>query len=95
VAYGATKGALLSMTRALAREMGRRGFRFNAVVPGHFDSELAEGLRDSQRQQIVRRTPLGRLAEMDDIVPAVRFLFSPGARFIAGQAIVVDGGFTS
>jgi 3-oxoacyl-[acyl-carrier protein] reductase len=93
--YGASKAALDSMTRSLAREMGHKGFRINAVLPGHFDSRLSSGLDAEQRNQIIRRTPLGRLADTDDIVPVVEFLLSEESRFVTGQCIVVDGGLTA
>jgi 3-oxoacyl-[acyl-carrier protein] reductase len=93
-AYSASKGGIDAMTRALAREMGPKGFRVNSVQPGFFDSELSRGLTGSQREQIVRRTPLGRLARTEDIVPVVRFLLSDAAGFVTGQCIVVDGGIT-
>jgi 3-oxoacyl-[acyl-carrier protein] reductase len=92
--YSASKGALNSMTKALAREMGGRGFRFNAVLPGYFDSEMSKGMEESKRKQITRRTPLGRLASTDDICPLVGFLLSDASRFITGQLIAVDGGLT-
>lgn len=92
--YSATKGALNSMTTSLARESGGKGFRFNAVLPGYFDSEMSEGMPAEKKHQIIRRTPLGRLAKTDDITPIVEFLLSDNARFITGQLIAVDGGFT-
>jgi 3-oxoacyl-[acyl-carrier protein] reductase len=94
-AYSATKGAVNSMTRSLAREMGERGFRFNAVLPGYFLSDLSKGMPDKQKEKIVRRTPMGRLAETSDICPLIEFLLSDGSKFITGQEIAVDGGLTA
>jgi len=93
--YGATKGALVSMTKALARELGPKGFRFTAVLPGYIDTDMSNTLSARQREQIVRRTPLGRLATVGDIVPVVRFLLSSEAAFITGETIVVDGGLSA
>lgn len=93
--YSATKGALGSLTRSLAREMGSKGFRFNVVLPGFIETDMSSKLTTSQRDQIIRRTPLGRLGVVEDIAPVVRFLLSEDARFITGQEIVVDGGLTA
>ena len=93
--YSATKGALGSLTRSLAREMGGKGFRFNTVLPGFIETEMTSGLSESQRNQIIRRTPLGRLGGVDDVSSVVRFLVSEESRFITGQEIVVDGGLSA
>lgn len=92
--YSATKGGMNSMTRALAREAGEKGFRFNAVLPGYFDSEMSKAMPEHRKTQIIRRTPLGRLATAEDICPLVEFLLSAKSRFITGQLIAVDGGLT-
>jgi len=91
-AYAATKAGLIGMTRALARELGPRNIRVNAVAPGYLETEMSHGLDDQQRQQIVRRTPLGRLGRAEDVVPCIQFLLSPDSGFITGQVITVDGG---
>src|SRR5262249_28152188 len=75
-AYAATKAGLLGMTRALARELGPRNIRVNAVAPGYLDTEMSHGLSEAQRAQIVRRTPLSRLGQVDDVVSVVDFLLS-------------------
>ena len=93
--YGATKAALIGFTRALARELGSRGILVNAVAPGYLRTEMTHGLDAEQMDQIVRRTPLGRLGEAEDVTSLVRFLASDDAKFITGQVFVVDGGLTT
>jgi 3-oxoacyl-[acyl-carrier protein] reductase len=92
--YSATKAALDGLTRSLARELGPRNIRVNSVAPGYFESDMVAYLSSEAKDRIVRRTPLGRLGTVDDIVGLVMFLLSPEASFITGQTIVVDGGIT-
>lgn len=93
-AYSASKAGLDGLTRALAREVGRRAITVNSVAPGYLDTEMSGTLSDGQRDQIVRRTPLGRLGTAADVVPPVRFLLGDGGAFITGQTLTVDGGIT-
>lgn len=93
-AYSASKAGLDGLTRALAREVGRLQVTVNSVAPGYLTTEMSGTLAEGQREQIVRRTPLGRLGDVADVVPVVRFLLSDGAAFVTGQTIVVDGGIT-
>jgi 3-oxoacyl-[acyl-carrier protein] reductase len=90
--YAATKAGLEGFARSLARELGSRGIRVNAVAPGFLETELSASLSEEDRGRIVRRTPLGRLGQVADIVGAVEFLASPRAGFITGQVITIDGG---
>lgn len=92
--YAASKAGLEGLTRALAREVGRRGVTVNALAPGFLATDLSASLDGSQRQQIVRRTPLGRLGTPADVVPAALFLLSEGAAFLTGQVLTLDGGLT-
>jgi 3-oxoacyl-[acyl-carrier protein] reductase len=92
--YSATKAGVDGMTRSLARELGPRGIRVNSVAPGYFESKMVDQLDDAAKARIIRRTPLGRLASVDDIVEVVLFMISPSASFITGQTIAVDGGLT-
>lgn len=93
-AYSASKAGLDGMTRALARELGPKGFRVNSILPGYVDTDMSAALTPAQRSQIVRRTPLGRLATVEDVAPVAEFLLGERSRFITGQCLVVDGGIT-
>jgi 3-oxoacyl-[acyl-carrier protein] reductase len=93
--YSATKAALDGFTRALARELGSRGITVNSVAPGYLRTEMSHGLDEDQLQQIVRRTPSGRLGEPADIARVCLFLTDPANTYLTGQVIVVDGGLTS
>ncbi|MGH2795969.1 MAG: SDR family NAD(P)-dependent oxidoreductase [Actinomycetota bacterium] len=93
--YGATKAAIDGFTRAMARELGSRGITVNAVAPGYLRTEMTHGLDEEQMGQIARRTPAGRLGEIEDITGVVRFLASDDAAFITGHVLVVDGGLTA
>lgn len=90
--YAATKAGLEGFARSLARELGPRRIRVNAVAPGFFASDLSASLADEDRQRIVRRTPLGRLATAEDVAGTIEFLTGPQAAFITGQVVSVDGG---
>lgn len=92
--YSATKAALDGLTRSLARELGRRSITVNSVAPGYMKTAMSAGLDEGGLDQIVRRTPLGRLAEISDIIPLVEFLLSDRSSFITGQTILVDGGIS-
>jgi 3-oxoacyl-[acyl-carrier protein] reductase len=94
-AYAATKAGMDAITRSLARELGGRKIRVNSVAPGYLETEMTYSFADSQRQQIIRRTPLGRLGVPQDVVGPVLFLLSDEAAFITGQVLVVDGGITT
>jgi 3-oxoacyl-[acyl-carrier protein] reductase len=92
--YSATKAALDGFTRALARELGSRKIRVNSVASGYLKTEMSHGLDDAQLDQIVRRTPAGRLGEPDDIARAIQFLVDERNNWLTGQVLVVDGGLT-
>ena len=90
--YAATKAALEGFARSLARELGPRGIRVNAVAPGFLETDLSATLSTDNRTRIARRTALGRLGLPADVVGAIDFLTTPAAGFITGQVLTIDGG---
>ena len=92
--YSATKASLDGLTRAMARELGSRGIVVNGIAPGYLRTEMSHGLDEGQLNQIVRRTPSGRLGEPEDIARVCQFLTDPANTYLTGQVLVVDGGLT-
>jgi 3-oxoacyl-[acyl-carrier protein] reductase len=90
--YAASKAGIIGLTKALARELGGRGVRVNAVAPGYIDTELTDVLPEEVKKAILGSTPLGRLGEPDDVARAVRFLCSDESAFVTGAVLLVDGG---
>lgn len=92
--YAATKAALDGMTRAVARELGAKGIRVNSIAPGFLTTDMTAEIPDTQRAQIIRRTPLGRLGNVAEVTGLAVFLLGDESSFITGQTITVDGGLT-
>jgi len=90
--YGASKAGIIGFTKSLARELGSRNIRANVVVPGYVKTALTEVLPDEATAAMVQQTPLGRVADPEEIAGAVRFLASDQASFITGEVLLVDGG---
>ena len=90
--YVSSKAGVVGLTKALARELGTRGVRVNAVAPGYIDTELTQVLPEKAREAILANTPLARLGEPEDVACAVRFLCSDEASFVTGEVLLVDGG---
>lgn len=90
--YCAAKAGLVGFTRALAREVGSRGITVNAVAPGFIETDMTAGLSGEQRDALEKQIPLERLGAADDIAATVLFLCSPGAAYITGEVINVNGG---
>jgi 3-oxoacyl-[acyl-carrier protein] reductase len=94
-AYAATKASMLGFTRSLAREVGRLGINVNAVAPGFLDTDMTHGLAGEERQRVIRRSALKRLADVEDVASAVAFLLGDSARNISGTVLTVDAGATA
>ena len=96
-AYSAAKAGVLGMTRALAAEWARDGIRVNAVAPGYVRTALVAGLVGRgaiDARAIAERTPLGRMAEPEEIADAIAFLASPAASYVTGTTLAADGGWS-
>ena len=90
--YAAAKAGIIGLTKSLAKELGGRTIRVNAVAPGYIDTAMTQALADDVRQTIVDNTPLRSIGEPSDVANAVLFLASPLSRYITGCILPVDGG---
>lgn len=95
--YHATKHGVLGLTKSAALEYASRGIRINAVCPGIIDTPMVSGMLASEPEimkEMLKEQPIGRLGRAEEIAAAVLWLCSPGASFVIGHALVVDGGYT-
>lgn len=90
--YAAAKAGLIGLTKSVAKELASRGILCNAVAPGFIETEMTAVLGDAVREELQGQSALGRLGTPEDVAAVVRFLAGPGAGYITGQVIVVDGG---
>jgi 3-oxoacyl-[acyl-carrier protein] reductase len=90
--YAASKAGIIGFTKSLARELGSRNIRANVVAPGYVKTALTDVLPEEATAAMIQATPLGRVAEPEEIAGAVRFLASGNASFITGEVLLVDGG---
>ncbi len=90
--YAASKAALIGFTKACARELGSRGITVNAIAPGFIDTDMTAVLDEKARAALLERIPLNALGKPEDIAQAALYLAGPGARYVTGQVLTVDGG---
>jgi 3-oxoacyl-[acyl-carrier protein] reductase len=90
--YAASKAGLIGLTKSAAKELASRGILVNAVAPGYIETDMTAELPDAARDTLREQIALGRLGKPEDIAAVVRFLAGPGASYITGQVLVVDGG---
>ncbi|MDO5755770.1 MAG: 3-oxoacyl-ACP reductase FabG [Tissierellia bacterium] len=91
--YAATKAAIISLTKSLAKECSYSGIRINAIAPGAVDTDMLHQLSDEVLDQVVDETPLGRLGKVEDVANLIEFMLSEKCRFMTGQIISPNGGF--
>jgi 3-oxoacyl-[acyl-carrier protein] reductase len=92
-AYAATKAGLLGLAKSLAKELGSRGIRVNAVAPGLIETAMTAEMPTAAREHYLGSIALGRAGTPEDVAPVVTFLASDSARYVSGQTVVVDGGY--
>jgi 3-oxoacyl-[acyl-carrier protein] reductase len=90
--YAAAKAGLIGFSKSLGKEIASRGITVNTVAPGFIDTDMTRALSDEQRTALTSQVPMSRLGTVDDIAAAVLFLCSPGASYITGETLHVNGG---
>ncbi|MEQ4547974.1 SDR family oxidoreductase, partial [Nocardioides kribbensis] len=92
VNYAASKAGLVGMARSLARELGSRSITTNVVAPGFIETDMTAALPEEQQAEYKARIPLGRLGAAEEVAQTVTWLAGPGAAYVTGAVIPVDGG---
>ena len=90
--YAASKAGLIALTKTVAKELGSKGVRANAIAPGYIKTQMTDALSDTVKEAMLKMIPLGELGTTNDIANLALFLCSPQSRYITGQVIQVDGG---
>jgi 3-oxoacyl-[acyl-carrier protein] reductase len=90
--YAAAKAGMVGFSKSLAREVGSRNITVNCVAPGFIETDMTRSLAEEQVKKLVENVPLGRLGRVDDIAQAVVYLCSPGAAYVTGTTLHVNGG---
>ena len=90
--YAASKAGVIGFTKATAREVASRGITVNALAPGFIETDMTAVLNPALKEQLLKQIPLNSFGQPEDIAAAALFLASPGARYITGQVLTVDGG---
>jgi 3-oxoacyl-[acyl-carrier protein] reductase len=90
--YSAAKAGVIGLTKSMARELASRNITVNAVAPGFIDTDMTRALPDAQKEGLLAQIPAGRLGRAEEVAQCVLFLASPGAAYITGQTLAVNGG---
>ena len=96
IAYAASKGGVVQLTKSLATAWAQHGINVNAILPGWIETDMTAPINDQpdMMQQIVSRTPFGRMGRIDEMAGAAVFLASPASDFVTGVSLPVDGGYS-
>lgn len=90
--YAASKGGIIAFTKSMAKELGSRNIRVNAIAPGFIETDMTGVLKDEIKESMIKTIPLGQSGKPEQVAAAVVFLASPSAEYITGQVLNVDGG---
>ena len=93
--YAASKGGVISFTRAASRELGRYGIQINSIAPGLIETDMLKGMDAAVIEEMKKSIPLGRLGSAQDVVAAAFYLAGDGSNYMTGQSIILDGGLSA